>query len=382
MLREFQEEIMRLRNQLKNGGGGGGAAAAASEDEIGNKYDDGETKHVVKEIVKIEHTGISEEDFEKLKSETEKRKKELLKQAEEESFEAKQREELSREERRQLKKKLEHEREIKQRESKKLEEASRRLEEMQTKLIFNERIHAKAERQRAKLRRAQIQLQERERQERILKQEVERQEKTNIHLEQKFTSLEDEVEVKTAKLQKLISRYKEMKNEIKDVKTQNQREREDLWDMRRELQRQIQLKQLIIDNFVSPSQAARFDLSNNEGVQCNLQWDDESDEWRMISKEESIRSLHPIRPLQYGERRPVSDYAKERAKLDKNPRYRTENVVEIPLYTHKRTTSDFEPDMSTRVQEALDLALGGDEDDEVSFRAGASFASMGRNHRG
>ena len=123
------------------------------------------------------------------------------------------------------------------REGEKLEEASRRLEEMQTKLIFHERIQAKAERQRAKLRRAQIQLQERERQERILRQEVERQEKTNIHLEQKFTSLEDEVEVKTVKLKKLIKRFQESKNEIKDMKAQNQREREDLWEMRRELQR-------------------------------------------------------------------------------------------------------------------------------------------------
>ena len=73
-------------------------------------------------------------------------------------------------------------------------------------------IQAKAERQRAKLRRAQIQLQERERQERILRQEVERQEKTNIHLEQKFTSLEDEVEVKTVKLKKLIKRLTYSKN--------------------------------------------------------------------------------------------------------------------------------------------------------------------------
>ena len=86
-----------------------------------------------------------------------------------------------------------------------------------------------------------------------MRQEVERQEKTNIHLEQKFTSLEDEVEVKTVKLKKLIKRFQESKNEIKDMKAQNQREREDLWEMRRELQRQIQLKQLIIDNFIPPS---------------------------------------------------------------------------------------------------------------------------------
>ena len=123
-------------------------------------------------------------------------------------------------------------------------------------------------------------------QERILRQEVERQEKTNIHLEQKFTSLEDEVEVKTVKLKKLIKRFQESKNEIKDMKAQNQREREDLWEMRRELQRQIQLKQLIVDNFIPPSQSSRF-----EG---NVEWDDDKDEWNMVSQEDKIHSLHPV----------------------------------------------------------------------------------------
>jgi hypothetical protein len=50
--------------------------------------------------------------------------------------------------------------------------------------------------------------------------------------------------------------------------------------------------------------------------------------------------------------------------------------VEIPLYTHKRTTSDFEPDMSSRVQEALDLALGGDEDDEISIQSSSALRSV------
>jgi len=294
MLRQFQDEIMRLRKQLEEGGGGEGYddGMPGSKDDDGDfASGDGETKRVVKEVVKIEHTGISEEEFEKLREETERRKQELLRQAEEESHEAKQREELSREERRQLKEKLRQEREIKLRESEKLEDAAKRLEEMQTKLIFHERIQAKAERQRAKLRRAQIQLQERERQERILRQEVERQEKTNIHLEQKFTSLEDEVEVKTMKLKKLFKRYQEIRNEIKDVKAQNQREREELWEMRRELQRQIQLKQSIIDNFVPSSQSSRFEINRN------VIWDDEIDQWNMVSQEERIQSLLPPRPV-------------------------------------------------------------------------------------
>ena len=38
-------------------------------------------------------------------------------------------------------------------------------------------------------------------------EQVQRREQTNMHLEQKFTSLEEEVEVKTAKLRKLIDRF-------------------------------------------------------------------------------------------------------------------------------------------------------------------------------
>ena len=56
---------------------------------------------------------------------------------------------------------------------------------------------------------------------------------------------------------------------------------------------------------------------------------------------------------------------------------RTSNTyVRTYRYKPKRTTSDFEPDMSSRVQEALDLALGGDDDYEVSVHGGGSLASM------
>ena len=89
---------------------------------------------------------------------------------------------------------------------------------MQTKLIFHERIQAKAERQRAK-RRAQIQLQERERQERMLRQEVERQ-KTNIHLEQKFTSLEDD-RSQDSQVEEIDQTISRVKNEIKDMSAES-----------------------------------------------------------------------------------------------------------------------------------------------------------------
>ena len=63
---------MRLRKQLEEGGAGAGGGEDYDDDGTGSKDDDGETKRVVKEVVKIEHTGISRRNS-KLREETERR---------------------------------------------------------------------------------------------------------------------------------------------------------------------------------------------------------------------------------------------------------------------------------------------------------------------
>ena len=211
--------------------------------------------------------------------------------------------------------------------------------------------------------RANVELQERELQERRLRQQVKEREQSNVHMEQKFTSLEEEVQMKTAKLKKLFGRYQQAKQDIKESRIRNQREREELWEMRRTLEREIKLKQLIIEKFVPKAETNSYDPSAKPP---RVIWNEDGDVWEMTSSDVPPDSLLPTRLKTYAEeKRPLTDFARSKSERDKSSRYRSENLVDLPLYKPDRTTQDFEQDMTSRIKEALDLALEREDDEDV-----------------
>lgn len=358
MLRGMMEEAERLQRELS-------AVGAGEEGDFGSKKGGARRQHAA---------GISESEIEKLEKEAARRKRELRDQAEAAMREAKEREDLSRAEREVMMKRLQKEQKDKRDDSERLTRLAERMKKMKEKVIFHDKIKDKRERQRRKLRLTNMKLQERELQERRLQQELKSREQSNILMEQKYSSLDEEVEEKTKKLKKLISKYQQMKGEVKESRVRNQKEREQLWLMRRTLEREIKLKQMIVDHFVPKKEAALFDpsLANPKIV-----WDDDSDTWRATSGACTPQSLFPRRPRAYdGSRRVTTDSSRQRARRDKSSRFRTENLVDIPLYSLERTTRKYEPDESDRIQEALDLALAGEADEEVSASPD-SLARMG-----
>eukprot|EP00937_MAST-01D_sp_MAST-1D-sp2_P003771 g3771.t1 len=166
--------------------------------------------------------------------------------------------------------------------------------------------------------------------------------------------MQEEVDVKTRKLKKLFAKVQEARTEIEDVKSANQREREELLDTMRELTRQLKLKQLIIEHFVPADDTSR--------LEARAEWDDARDDWRMAPPAGLRLDAWPA--VVPGERRPESDYARHRKRYDANPRFKVENVAAFELDTVERTTQDYSASaMQQRVQEALTAALEGDEED-------------------
>ncbi len=78
---------------------------------------------------------------------------------------------------------------------------------MEEKLIKGGEVLSKAAQHEAALRRAQAELQERRAQEVALARELAEKEELNLQLEEHFSSLQEEVEVKTKKLKKLWNKY-------------------------------------------------------------------------------------------------------------------------------------------------------------------------------
>jgi kinesin family protein 3/17 len=97
--------------------------------------------------------------------------------------------------------------------------------------------------------------------------------------------LQAEVEAKTRKLRKLFTKLQTVKQEIVDVTEEYNRDRRDLEDTQQQLLKELKLKMLIIDNFISPS--------DKEKLMSRAAYDDETDLW--ILQPNAKGTIHILR---------------------------------------------------------------------------------------
>ena len=93
-------------------------------------------------------------------------------------------------------------------------------------------------------------LAEEKRREMELQQKLEMQDEKYSDINRTFTSLQQEVDFKTKKLKKYFAKYQSLKQEISDLNESNTKERQELEQAQTELQRDLKLRQLIIENFI------------------------------------------------------------------------------------------------------------------------------------
>jgi len=232
---------------------------------------------------------------------------------------------------------------------------------MQEKLLMGGQLMDKAAKQEYELRQAQIEIEERRRQELELARELEKSEEANIMVEEQFESLQESLDDKSHKLRKLFTKYKNLKAVNQDLIEEASREREDMVDTIRELRQEDKRKQLVLDYFIPPDIV--------EMLNRKAQWDEQSDAWIIPRKHLVGNGMRGRRPVSAtGLRRPETDYAKHRKKFSNNPRYRSDNIANFELDMPDRTTADYEgPAISQRVKAALDAALIGEDNDEIEF---------------
>ena len=93
---------------------------------------------------------------------------------------------------------------------------------MEEKLIKGGEMISKASKQESMLRKAEMELREKAMQEAQLERELAEKEEMNMQLEEHFSSLQEEVEVKTKKLKKLWSKYQAAVSETQDLQEEFQ----------------------------------------------------------------------------------------------------------------------------------------------------------------
>eukprot|EP00802_Teleaulax_amphioxeia_P005785 Tamp_05789.p1 GENE.Tamp_05789~~Tamp_05789.p1 ORF type:complete len:848 (-),score=228.85 Tamp_05789:334-2757(-) len=332
MLREFQEEIQRLRAALEKqhggGGGGGGGVSAAHMAGRGGGQQQGQ---MVRQM--------TNDQLDEVNIQLEKQKEELAHA-----------EKLSEEERQRAEEEIRNKEEMLARERRERERLAAQLKAMEEKLVMGHADEDTARQKEEELVRAQVELEERRRAQEELNAQLREKEEIAAAAAEKYSSVEDEVAVKTKKLKKLWSRYEQTKGEVKELHKEFLLEKEDLLDTIREQDRQLKLLNLIVSNFVPPEEKKK--------IERRCRYDEDSSEWKV--EQPSAIGANTKRPVSAvsGAKRPSSAVARAANRLGSdNPRFRGENIIQLELDMPERTTRDYEERDSLEGGSLLGMAM-------------------------
>jgi len=341
MLREFQEEITKLKAQLEQFQGGVPTGMSGPGSERIVKVQD------EKKIKEMEEKLAKEKEDIRLKAEEERKKIEAQKN-------------LAEEEKKRLledlKKQEESQKETKENQSKLL----KKLKRMEEKVLIGTKAMEQAMNQEKEFQRVRKELEEKRLKEQQLAEDLAKKEEANIMMERKYVNQQEEIEDKKKKLQKLYQKFQAAKSELNDQQEEFTREREAYQEQIRELSRQLKLKSLIIDHFIPQDEANKIELRSV--------WSEEIDDWILPNLHLSGNSLRPTRPgSSLGLTRPTAEYARMAKNFgDPNPRFRGDNVLDLPLDMPEKTVEEFDGTVSEKMQNAINTALN-DEDEDITL---------------
>uniref|UniRef100_A0A7S1B9U5 Kinesin-like protein n=1 Tax=Corethron hystrix TaxID=216773 RepID=A0A7S1B9U5_9STRA len=329
MLKEYQEEIAKLREKLSAmGNDDGGKNSLDVSNSISDKVLRKLEEKSAQEVANLE--AKSKEQIEELMHQhlqTDEEKQNLQEKLEREGI---------------ARKKIEEERAI----------LKDKLKKMETEIMRGGEAVDLAAKHEAALRKAEQELITRKEKELALARLMEEKEDEKVEIEEKYTSLNEEIEGKTKKLKKLSTKYRRSQTEIKDLQTEFQAERNEMLDTIRDLDRQVKLKELVISSFVPPEFAHKLRDVSNGG--CAV-WNDETGRWTIPRPDPATFHVPLSLSGLYGTFRPETDYARRRRQYDSNVRYRQDNVLDLELDMPERTTEEYTgPDMITRAMKILE----------------------------
>ena len=393
MLREFQEEIARLKAQL-----GDGYDPNARADD---RSFDGEPEFIEKTVV-VEvdpdedqvaaiKAQVQAEMAERVKFAASEADLERIQRQAEEKAQAEMQKVLdakdhTEEEKARIRQAMEEnamdldaQMSVAQSDRRRKEELEKRLKEMESKLLHGvddlELRNKMLEEAAAK---GQRDIEDRERAKAEREREIEKLEEAKLLKEEKFASKKEEAADKTRKLKKMFGKYQTAKADLEEHAAAIGREKDDMMDSIRLLRRQMKLKDAIVEAFIPPEVA--------EKVTARAVWEDDEEQWALerLASGAASENRHPPRPVSAtpGCNRPTTDHARVAAALgDLNPRYKSENILNLTLDVPDRTTFDWDPNdpgAADSVQAVLDIAFS----DGAARALKASETSETRASRG
>lgn len=284
MLKEFQDEINRLKAQIGEGGGAAAAPAPALppkivEKKVVKEVSD-ETKASLKEKMRKEMEASVRESIKgevlsaaktEIEAEVEKQRAEVEQEKQRENEEK----ELAEMELQEKQAAIEEQRAAVEKERLLQEQLAKKLKAMESQVLHGdgENLIEKTEGEEEELRRIEDEKRAQREEEEEAARRIAELEEMNLMADEKFSSVQEETEVKTKKIKKMWTKYQETKAEVQDLQEEFQREREILLDDIRQLTREMKLKNLIIDSFIPPEEL--------EKIHRRSMWDEHEDTWQV-----------------------------------------------------------------------------------------------------
>ncbi|XP_030218654.1 kinesin-like protein KIF3B [Gadus morhua] len=366
LLREFQEQIARLKEQLERRSGkkkkrrpGRRAGEGGHEEDL----EDGETDDEEEEGEEEEEEGEGGDQGDYWREQQEKLEGERKAIMEDHSLVA--------EEKLRLLKEKEKKMEDLKKEKEVGEMLSAKVKAMESKLLVGgKNIVDHTNEQQRILEQKRHEIAEQKRREREMQQQVENRDEETLELKETYSSLQQEVDIKTKKLKKLFAKLQAVKAEIQDVQEAHIKERQDLEQSQNELTRELKLKHLIIENFIP--------MEEKNKIVSRAFFDEEDDHWKVkaITRLEDNHQMmcRPVSAVGY--RRPLSQYARVAMVMRSEARYKAENLLKLEMDLPERTTRDYEePAIAPNVAAALEAALR--DEDEIQVDASGFHSSLG-----
>ncbi|KAM9506506.1 kinesin-like protein KIF3B [Salvelinus alpinus] len=358
LLREFQEEIARLKEQLeKRSGKKKKRGVGEAGDELEEDTEDGETEE---DDDGVEPSKVGADYWRVQQEKLERERKAIM---EDHSLVAEEKQRLLKEKERKM--------DALKKEQEAGEMLTAKVKAMESKLLMGgKNIVDHTNEQQRILEQKRQEIAEQKRREREMQQQVENRDEETLELKETYSSLQQEVDVKTKKLKKLFAKLQAVKTEIYEVQELHIKERQELEQTQNELTRDLKLKHLIIENFIP--------MEEKNKIVNRAFLDEEDDHWKMrpITRIEDDQQMMTRPVSAVGYRRPLSQHARTSMVIRADVRYKAENILMLEMDLPARTTKEYEePVIAPTVAAALEDALR--EEDAIQVDASGFHSSLG-----
>uniref|UniRef100_A0A3Q4BQA1 Kinesin-like protein n=1 Tax=Mola mola TaxID=94237 RepID=A0A3Q4BQA1_MOLML len=246
-----------------------------------------------------------------------------------------------------------------------------KVKEMESKLLVGgKNIVDHTNEQQRMLEQKRQEIAEQKRREREMQQQVESRDEETLELKETYSSLQQEVDIKTKKLKKLFAKLQAVKAEIHDIQEAHINDRQDLEQIQNELTRDLKLKNLLIENFIP--------LEEKNKIINRAYFDEEDETWKMkpISRIEDDHQMmtRPLSAVSY--KRPLCRHAHVAMMMRPDVRYKAENILMLDMDLPARITKEYqEPVITPTVAAALEDALR--DEDDIQVDASGFRSSLG-----